>query len=47
MDKTFKRDVLARQLDEAIRIAGEDGYLMNDKNEWVRPAGVFISINRM
>ena len=47
VDKTFKRDVLARQLDEAIRISGEDGYLMNDKNKWVRPAGVFISINRM
>ena len=47
VDKTFKDDVLARQLDEAIRIAGEDGYLMNDKNEWVRPAGVSISINRM
>ena len=47
MDKAFKDDVLARQLDEAIRIAGEGGNLLNDKFEWVRPAGVAISINRM
>ena len=47
VDKTFKEDVLARQLDEAIRIAGEEGNLLNDKFEWVRPAGVAISINRM
>ena len=25
VDRTFKGDVLARQLDEAIRIAGEEG----------------------
>ena len=47
VDKTFNNDVLARQLDEAIRIAGEGGNLLNDKFEWVRPAGVAISINRM
>ena len=47
VDKTFKDDVLARHLDEAIRIAGEKGNLLNDKNEWLRPAGVAISINRM
>ena len=47
VDKAFKEDVLVRQLDEAIRIAGEEGNLLNDKFEWVRPAGVAISINRM
>ena len=47
VDKSFQNDVLARQLDEAIRIAGEKGNLLNDKYEWVRPAGVAISINRM
>ena len=47
VDKSFQDDVLARQLDEAIRIAGEEGNLLNDKYEWVRPAGVAISINRM
>ena len=47
VDKTLKDDVLTRQLDKAIRIAGEEGNLLNDKNEWVRPAGVAISINRM
>ena len=47
VDKTFNNDVLARQLDEAIRIAGKEGNLMNDNYEWVRPAGVAISISRM
>ena len=47
VDKTFKDDVLARQLDEAIRNEGEEGNLLNDKNEWLRPAGVTISINKM
>ena len=47
VDKAFKDDVLARQLDEAIRIAGEGGNLLNDKFEWVRPAGVATYINRM
>jgi hypothetical protein len=33
VDKAFKDDVLARQLDLAIRIAWEGGYLLNDRFE--------------
>ena len=48
---TFVRDPLARQLDEARRILQEasknDSTIMNDKLEWVRPAGVAISVSKM
>ena len=44
---TFERDVLGRQLDEAIRIEEETGKLMNNKFEWVRPAGVRVTAERM
>ena len=48
---TFVRDPLTRQLDEARRILQEasknDSTIMNDKLEWVRPAGVSISISKM
>ena len=43
-------DPLGRQLSEAINIqegAKEDGYSLNDKGEWVRPAGLEIDIRRM
>ena len=33
------------QLDEASRIAGEEGNLWNEKYKWMRPAGVAIYIN--
>ena len=41
------RDPLQRQLDEARRIEEECGILMNSKNEWVRPAGVRHTVERM
>ena len=41
------RDPLTRQLEEAMRIAGETGILMNDKDEWVRPAGVRVVAQEM
>ena len=48
---SFRQDPLSRQLDEARRLmeeAGRDGsVMMNDKLEWVRPAGVSITVNRM
>ena len=48
---TFVRDPLTRQLDEARRILQEasrtDSTIMNDKLEWVRPAGVAISVSKM
>ena len=47
----FRGDPLARQLDEAIRIEEvakcEGAKSLNDKREWVRPAGVEISVARM
>ena len=44
---SFEKDVLARQLDEALRIEKETGLLMNNKSEWVRPAGVRFHVERM
>ena len=44
---TFGRDILARQLDEALRIEEEWGVSLNDKNEWIRPAGYTVNIERM
>ena len=43
------RDPLTRQLEEAMcmRIAGDSGILMNDKDEWVRPAGVTVVAQEM
>ena len=43
-------DPLGRQLSEAMNIqagAKENGYSLNDKGEWVRPAGLEIEIRRM
>ena len=40
-------DPLTRQLEEALRIRCESGTLMNDKNEWTRPAGYNLTAQRM
>ena len=43
-------DPLGRQLTEAMNIqmaAMCDGYSLNDKGEWVRPAGLEIEVRRM
>ena len=49
--RSFVQDPLARQLDEAKRLQEEaamsGSVLMNDKLEWVKPAGVSISVSRM
>ena len=49
--KAFIRDPLARQLDEARRLQEEakreDSVMMNDKLEWVAPAGIIVSVSRM
>ena len=47
MTGTFKEDPLSRQLDEAIRLQKEEGIVMNDKNEWTRPAGFTVMARRM
>ena len=43
------RDPLGRQLTEALSIeaAGLNEYSMNDKDEWVRPSGLRIHVERM
>ena len=42
-------DPLARQLKEAqnIEAGGLTEYSMNDKNEWMRPAGLQFTVDRM
>ena len=42
-------DPLGRQLKEACNIeaGGLTEYAMNDKNEWMRPAGLHFSVERM
>ena len=45
--RSFENDVLGRQLDEALRIEKEEGTLLNNKSEWVRPAGVRFHVERM
>ena len=44
--RKFRGDPLGRQLDEAIRIDMHEGVSLNDKGEWVRPAGVRIRVER-
>ena len=46
VQSSFK-DVLLRQIDEANRIRAEDGLLINNKEEWVRPAGFQLLVERM
>ena len=43
----FPGDPLTRQLEEAIRIDHQEGISLNDQSEFVRPAGVRISVARM
>ena len=43
----FPGDPLTRQVEEAVRIDHQEGISMNDKHEFVRPAGVRIRAERM
>ena len=43
----FPGDPLTRQVEEAVRIDHQEGISMNDKREFVRPAGVRIRAERM
>ena len=49
--RCFMNDPMSRQLDEARRIFPEaesgQSTMMNDKNEWVRPAGIVVTVSRM
>ena len=42
----FPGDSLTRQVEEAVRIDCQEGMSMNDKREFVRPAGVRIRTER-
>ena len=45
--RRYCRHQISRQLDEAIRLQKEEGMVMNDKNEWTRPAGFTVIASRM
>ena len=45
--RTFHRDSLLRQIDEAWRLENEAGTILNDKLEFVKPFGVQIKATRM
>ena len=45
--RTFHRDSLLRQIDEAWRLENEVGTILNDKLEFVKPFGVQIKATRM
>ena len=44
--RMFPGDPLGRQLDEAMRIDSNIGISLNDKGEWLPPAGVRIRVER-
>ena len=45
--RTFHRDSLLRQIDEAWRLENEVGTILNDKMEFVKPFGVQLKATRM
>lgn len=45
--RNFHRDSLMRQIDEAWRLEQEEGSLLNDKMEFVRPFGIQLKATRM
>ena len=47
VERTFHRDSLLRQIDEAERLEEEKGTLLNDKLEFVKPFGVQLKATRM
>ena len=45
--RSFHRDSLLRQIDEAWRLENEEGTILNDKLEFVKPFGVQLKATRM
>ena len=45
--RNFHRDSLLRQIDEAWRLENEEGSLLNDKMEFVKPFGIQLRATRM
>ena len=47
VSRTFHRDSLLRQIDEAVRLEEEEGTILNDKMEFVKPFGIQVKATRM
>ena len=47
VERCFHRDSLLRQIEEAERLENEQGSLLNDKMEFVRPYGIQVKATRM
>ena len=47
VEKAFHRDSLLRKIDEAARLEDEQGTILNDKLEFVRPFGVQVRATKM
>ena len=47
VEMSFHRDSLLRQIEEAERLENEQGSLLNDKMEFVRPYGIQVKATRM
>ena len=47
VERCFHRDSMLRQIDEARRLEEEQGTILNDKLEFVRPFGVQLKATRM
>ena len=47
VERSFHRDSMLRQIDEAMRLEEEQGTILNDKLEFVRPFGVQLKATRM
>ena len=47
VQRSFHKDSLLRQIEEAERLENEQGSLLNDKMEFVRPYGIQVKATRM
>ena len=45
--RSFNRDSLMRQIEEAKRLESEEGSLLNDKLEFVQPFAIQLKATRM
>ena len=43
----FGKDVLSRQIEEGMRIEGQQGISLNSQNEWNAPEVIQVNANRM
>ena len=45
--KLFQKDILARQLEEGMRIENQTGISLNSQNEWQAPAVDQVGVYKM